>query len=415
MHATTRMILKPRRLLAIVVSLGLVFAGLSLADPPPHSHGGEDPPPPEPSVGYVVTWLGTIGGTYKAAHAINNGGVVVGSGDLGGERHAFRVIPDMNGNGDLIYYRDDDGDGLNDLLEDLNVLGVWVDHTGNPVAGCTAVSANDINEHDEIVGTADCGGQTRVFVFDPNVEPAELILLPPPPELVGAGGDYFGSAINDAGDIVGFRRAPDIATSVIFYRCDPELLVLDLGIPLNTQYFPRVDINNRGDFGEVQIVTGAGFRLTLGLDSSLIDAELFDLLHIYAINDLGTFCGNKEEVGKGKQKDPGGAFRYSGNPDEELKLLLDTDSSSIGGRGINSDGDVIVSPGWLYHDSFGLLVLEDLVVNPPKWGPGNERFNPFGMTDRDDATGFPAICGRGIINGVTGTYNAWVLTPFNLP
>ncbi len=118
MHATTRMNFKPLALLAAVVALGLVSAALSLADPPPHSHGGEDPPPPEPSVGYWVTFLGTLGGEGSDATAINNRGIVVGWADIpSGEQHAFRVAPDVDGN--------------YGMLVDLNDLDVWVDHLGN--------------------------------------------------------------------------------------------------------------------------------------------------------------------------------------------------------------------------------------------------------------------------------------------
>ena len=160
-----------------------------------------------------------------------------------------------------------------------------------------------------------------------------------------------------------------------------------------------MDINNRFN-GEVQIVTGTGYLVTLDLNTdpiTIIEEVFFPFHHNYAINNLGVFCGYKEQVGKGKQKDPEGAFRS-----DQLENLQD---GRLGGMDINSNGDVVVGVAALYHDEFGLLDLnKDLVVNYPK---GGQIFDVRGMTDRD-ATGFPKICGRAI------EFGAFVLTPFNL-
>jgi hypothetical protein len=355
--------------------------------------------------------LGTLGGEDSAALAINNCGVAVGHASLpNGETHAFRVVPDVNQDGDLIYYRDSVGDGLNDLMQDLNDLGTWVDHTGQPIGPFTAVSAVDVNAQGEIVGTAEDGdtGEMKVFLFDPAA--GELVVLPPPAGLEESGADFVATAVNEAGNVVGYAAFPDGTTTAIFYRCDPELVGLDLGISVATSYGIRwADLNNPGILGEVQIVTAAGYRLTL-YDDLVIDPnqdlELFDRLENFGINDQGALCGRKMPIaGKGKSSNPGGAFRYA----EQLSILLQSDSLAIRGRSINSTGDVILQPGWLYHGSLGLMTLQDLVVNPPQWDPGNERYNPIGMTDRD-ATGFPIVCGRGVLNG----YKAWVLTPVDL-
>jgi probable HAF family extracellular repeat protein len=389
--------------------LTLLTALLLPLDLAAQGKGGKKPSP-GPGVGYWFTWLGTLGGEESTASGVNNGGVVVGSADLpNGETHAFRVVPDVSQSGDLVYYRDSDGDGLNDLMQDVNDLGIWVDQTRQPISPCTALSAVDVNARGELVGTAEDAdtGETRVFFFDPAS--GDLVLLPPPAGLEDSGADFVATAINDAGDVVGYAVFPDGSSTAVFYRWGPELVALDLGIPVATSFVIRwADLNNPGILGEVQIVTAAGYRLTLHADLIIEeqDLEFFNRLENFGINDQGAMCGRKvSNSGKGKSSDPGGAFRYA----EQLLTLLQSDSFAIRGRSINSAGDVIVQPGWLYHDSLGLLGLQDLVVNPPLWGPGNERYNPVGMTDRD-ATGFPTICGRGVSNG----YKAWVLTPVDL-
>ena len=147
MHPTTRRNLKPLGLLAAVVAVGLLCTVAGGKGKPP-----KDDPPPEPSldVGY---WLTVLGGGL--ATSINDEGVVVGF-----DGFAFRVIPDEG-----VYYRDDDGDGLNDLRDDLNDLGVWVDHEGKEVLGWTAVAAYDINERGAIVGVAEFDGERLAFVL----------------------------------------------------------------------------------------------------------------------------------------------------------------------------------------------------------------------------------------------------------
>lgn len=398
MHATTRWNFKPMALLAIILALGLVSAALA-------AKGGKGKPPKDdtpPPVGYVLTYLGTLGGDQSIAYSMNNSGVVVGqAGDLNGDQHAFRIDPPYG------------------TMEDLNVIGTWV---GEPVGGCTAVSANDVNIHGEIVGTAECNGQSRIFVFDPIDE--ELILLPIPVNLIGAGGNYFGSAINDAGDTVGFWKATsDLSnTSAIFYRWDTQggLQVLDLEIPVSNHRtaLRPVDINNPGDGDEVQIVTTGGFRLTLWPDLVIEpeDVEDFgDRFHIHRINDSGIMCGGVDDVGKGKNKDPGGAFRYSGDLAEDPEILLGSNSNSTRGTGINSDGDVGVQSGIgdLYHNSSGSLWrLNDLVVNFSDDVPGTP-LDPLEITEHFGETGFPMICGIAFHN--LASVEAFVLTPVKLP
>src|SRR5438105_847117 len=77
--------------------------------------------------GGVATDLGTLGGTYSEALGINASGQVAGYAYLPGNSayHAFLLTPvdgDNNGTPDT-WYRDADLDGINDLMRDLGTLG----------------------------------------------------------------------------------------------------------------------------------------------------------------------------------------------------------------------------------------------------------------------------------------------------
>ena len=97
--------------------------------------------------------LGTLGGDDSSAAAINDSGQIVGySINADGERRAFVIIPadtDSDGTGDQ-WYVDDDGDGVNDLMYDLNDLlpsGFNIRLT----------DARDININGEITGWGTVG------------------------------------------------------------------------------------------------------------------------------------------------------------------------------------------------------------------------------------------------------------------
>ena len=93
--------------------------------------------------------LGTLGGTYGAARAINDHDQVVGcSSTADGVAHAF-----LYDNGGMI---------------DLNT---WLP----PASGWVLTGANDINNSGWIVGQGTLNGQTHAFLLTP--EPASLALL----------------------------------------------------------------------------------------------------------------------------------------------------------------------------------------------------------------------------------------------
>jgi probable HAF family extracellular repeat protein len=103
--------------------------------------------------GSTMTDLGTLGGGYCAGAAINDSGLVVGTSYLNGNavHHAF--LYDSS------------------TIIDLNTL---ID----PSSGWTLLSASDINDAGQIVGTGrNIDGRTHAFLLTPVPEPSTLVLL----------------------------------------------------------------------------------------------------------------------------------------------------------------------------------------------------------------------------------------------
>lgn len=146
--------------------------------------------------------LGTLGGWSSTATAINAAGQAAGHASVGGlfqPEHAFIVAPlDSDGDGTPdTWYRDDDDDGINDLMSDLGTLGgaqSWAHglngaghavgsaltvsqsahaflHAGGGMVdlgtlGGLASSAYAVNDADQVVGYAEDGdGNPRAFLF----------------------------------------------------------------------------------------------------------------------------------------------------------------------------------------------------------------------------------------------------------
>ena len=135
-----------------------------------------------------LTRLGALGTIYDWSNgvAISDTGYVVGDSrfyrDGMGLEHAFLVTPeDTNGDGVRDrWFRDSDGNGINDLMIDL----------GARLPGGKSIAA-DVNSFGQVVGTSD----TQGFVWS-NGAMTDL----------GAG-TYAARAINDKGQVVGGHQA----------------------------------------------------------------------------------------------------------------------------------------------------------------------------------------------------------------
>jgi probable HAF family extracellular repeat protein len=184
--------------------------------------------------GRAVLWdngtaidLGTLGGSFSHAAAINDQGQVVGTAALPGDAdvHGFLITPQGGA-----WFRDSDLDGRNDLMVDLgtqiaptgiNNAGQVVGNSGSdaflwdPVNGMVDLRGGDataINEAGHVTGTAGVP-----FVGDAG---NGITLLDPGP-------DYTSSsvaAINNAGQIVGYHwvNPPTENPYQIAFRWTPD-------------------------------------------------------------------------------------------------------------------------------------------------------------------------------------------------
>jgi probable HAF family extracellular repeat protein len=186
-----------QRLFALMTVLTLA-AGSAWAKKP------QPPPEPPPESGYRLVDLGTLGGNSSFGFKVNNFGCVVGASvDLAGNNHAFVVIPQDTDEDTIpdVWVRDDNGDGANDLMIDLGVLG----------SGLTTSShAWGINDPGQVVGesTVDAGENHVMHAVlwqdaDNNGEWEAVDL-----GAMSPGGNSRALAVNTSGQVVGCSDGP---------------------------------------------------------------------------------------------------------------------------------------------------------------------------------------------------------------
>lgn len=93
---------------------------------------------------YTIVDLGTFGGWGGPALSINESGQVVGKSSYADSyaSRAFLVTPETDAGGNLVWFRDGDDDGINDLMIDLGTLGLG---NGSYVTS-VALGINDLGQ-----------------------------------------------------------------------------------------------------------------------------------------------------------------------------------------------------------------------------------------------------------------------------
>ena len=173
--------------------------------------------------------LGTLGGHYSYARAINGAGYVVGAAAATADQennHAFLLTPvdsDENGEPDQ-WVSDSDGDGANDLMYDLNNLRDGLTSMDGTDWG-TLLSATAINDAGYLVGRGQIAdGYERAFIFMPAGDDSQ-------------GVEEEQATINVKSAIVNFdKRRPDKGMISVKSEFDAGELVPDNGLVVSMTF-----------------------------------------------------------------------------------------------------------------------------------------------------------------------------------
>lgn len=295
---------------------------------------------------YVATPLGTLGGTYSNAAAINNHGQVAGSAQTAGDAawHAFvhdgRAMIDLGTLGGRNSYGADINDrgwvtGGSELANGRRHAFLYASGAMADVGGLDAVhalhyctSGLGINESGQIAGVRDF----ECFLTDINA-------------IVIAGGGYLplfsigvyslARDINDAGQVTGVGQMAAGARAFLYTGS----AMLDLGT-LGGETSNGVAINARGEVAGVSAVAGGKHRPFVYRDGRMTDLGTFggDYGVGASINDRGQIVGWSDAAGGSR------AFLHVDGALLDLNGLV---ASGLGGatlthaRGINNRGQVV--------------------------------------------------------------------------
>jgi len=252
-----------KRYIARIVAVGLIqcISVVARATPP----------------SYTVTDLGTLGGTYSVAAAINNNGEIVGHSGLPGDTasHAFLYNGVMNdlgtlgGSGSEAIDINDSGvvAGGSDIAGDSEFHAILYDgtmHSLGTLGGDTSEGFG-INNAGYVVGRSAITGYypSHAFLYDGSIH-----------DLGTLGGTYSqADAINDSGVVVG---GSELAGSTASHAFLYNGMMHDLGT-LGGNYSYAIDVNNSG--------------LVVGSAALSGDAETHAFMYDGTMHDLGTLGG----------------------------------------------------------------------------------------------------------------------------
>lgn len=340
--------------LAIVACLAAVCAPSALAQP--------------------FTDLGTLGGPYSQANAINASGQVAGfSKTASGDAHAF------------LY-----SDGI---LTDLGTLGG------------TQSFAYGINKSGRVVGSFELasGGQRHAFLYSGGVM-TDLGVLP----------GYAGSqaaAINADGQVVGTSTAADLLDHAFLYS---DGSMNDLGTLIGPAgNSSAYGINDSGQVVGSSQTTGNPPHASLfwnGVVSDLGTLPGFTASSANAINGGGQIVGFSFSI----TQDPGvgiaHAFLYSGGVTTDLGTLSGSFSSATG---INESGQVV---GWTAAPDglHAMLWSNGVMIDLNSLLPTGSDWLLQAATAINDCG---QIVGYGTVDGRQGAFllNLTTLTPSSVP
>ena len=271
---------------------------------------------------YTVTGLGSLGGGYTHATAINATGQVTGYSDLAKEiqvscppsqygqpkkcfepiQHAFvwsngtmTDLGTLGGTGSQ-------GQALNDsahivgwaqVKTGLSDSFLWNGKTMIDLGSRAAFEAYGINDSGQIAGACASNPANSSSFFPCVVSNGTITALPDPPGLSCSGA----TAINNNGQVLGdCGDSSGNSHGVVWTNGTPTVLPT-LGGP----YFAATAINNNGDvvgFGQTSTFAQHGFLYHNGTMT-----DLGNNVFLYAINDSDVMVGNNQVVSNGTQQD----------------------------------------------------------------------------------------------------------------
>lgn len=282
--------------------------------------------------------LGTLGGTFAHAAAVNSSGQAVGYSVIadGSATHAFVSAPDGG------------------ALRDLGTLGG------------TSSSATDINSRGQIAGSADLAGNTETHAFLSAPDGGAL------KDLGTLGGSYsYGRGVNAGGRVAGTSGLVGYTTPRAFLSGRDGGPLKDLGT------FPGANVSYGGSVNDAGQVTGSsGFEPpagSLGWYHAFVSAPDGG-----ALLDLGTLGGVNSSAGgiNNSGQVVGWADLADGTPHafiftlagglQDLNLLIDPalGITLAGATGINGLGQ-IAAYGTDSTGQAGIFLLTAAVVPEP--------------------------------------------------